>query len=294
MKSMNKLNVAGALIGLSLVAGAWSNFQGPPRVWLASDLIGMKVLSQKGEDLGKIEDIVVHPAGESSYAVLSFGGWMGMGDKLFAMPWSVLRTVEADTAKKDSARSLVLPLEKEQLKAAPGFEKKSWPNTANRDWTKDVDAFYVGKANPNTRKPSEAASPTSSVSWRVTELKGTNIQTPAEEKLGDLEELAIDTNGRVSCVAVSVGGFLGIGERVVAVPWDSLQFSLGGEKHDVKVITLATTKEQLEKAPQFKKGKEHCAEMCDPRWTSSVYEYFGCHGYWITAEQVGVDQNAKD
>ncbi len=274
MKQLKLLNVTSALVGLSLFAGAWTSLKSTPSIWLSSELVGMKVISQQGDSLGKIEDVIVHPGGEASYAVLSFGGTLGMGEKLFAMPWSVLRTVEADTAKKDSARSLVLPLDKERLKLAPGFDKKSWPMTANADWTKDVDTFYLGDANPNVKKPLEAGARTSVITWRVTELKGANVETPTGTKLGDIKELAIDSNGRVSYAALSVGGFLGIGDKLVAVPWDALKFSVGGDKGDKRMITLAATKKQLEGAPEFKSGKEHSAEMCDPKWIGRVYEYF--------------------
>jgi sporulation protein YlmC with PRC-barrel domain len=274
--------VAAALVGLSLAAGAWSALKDEHHVWLASELVGMKVVSQTGDSLGKIEDVVVRPSGEASYAVLSFGGWLGMNDKLFAMPWSVLRAVEADSTKPDSVRSLVLPLSKERFKTAPGFDHKSWPNMANPDWTKDIDAFYVGDINPNTNRPVNASLSTSVITWRVTELKGTNVTTPTGDKLGDLKELAIDTNGRVCYATVSVGGFLGMGDRLVAVPWDSFKFSVDKEKSDKKLISLASTKEQLKSAPEFKEGKENHVEMCDPKWISSVYAHFSCPVYWKT------------
>jgi len=286
---MKLLHMTGALVGLSLFASAWSGLKDAPCVWLANDLIGMKVISQDGENLGKIEDVVVHSNGRDSYAVLSFGGWLGMGDKLFAMPWSVLHNVEPDSAKKDTSHSLVLPLAKERFKTAPGFDKKNWPNMANADWTKDIDTFYVGDVNPNTKRPVDASAPKTSVTtWRVTELKGTNIKTPGGDKLGDLKEVAVDPNGRACYVSVSVGGFLGIGDRIVAVPWDSLKFSLVGDKLDKKQISLASTKEQLEKAPQFKEAKEGSAEMCDPKWVTRVYEYYSCPMYWTLADNVGV------
>ncbi|HEX9641273.1 MAG TPA: hypothetical protein VGB13_08165, partial [Candidatus Krumholzibacteria bacterium] len=57
-------------------------------------------------------------------------------------------------------------------------------------------------------------------------------------------------------------------------------FSLADDKGDEKLITLATTKEQLEQAPQFKEGKEHRAEMCAPRWVNRVHDYFSCPPYW--------------
>ncbi|MCC6407551.1 MAG: PRC-barrel domain-containing protein [Planctomycetes bacterium] len=277
---MNTLSMTSAVIGLSIVASGWSAIKDAPRAWASTELIGMKVVSEQGDNLGKIEDIVVRPSGDSSYAVLSFGGTLGMGDKLFAMPWSVLRTVEPDTAKKDSTRSLVLPLVKERLKTAPGFDKNTWPNMANKDWTKDIDAFYEGDFNPNTKRPVDAALRMPSITWRVSEIKGTNVNTPSGTKLGDLQELVIDTDGRVAYATISVGGFLGMGEKHVPVPWDMLKLSVGGDNGDTKMISLATTKEQLEKAPEFKTGKEHCAEMCDPKWIGRVYEHFSVPAYW--------------
>jgi sporulation protein YlmC with PRC-barrel domain len=281
MKSVKLLSVIGTLASLAMLAGAQTSpkqgdadklppAKAAPSVWLASDLIGMKVVTPQAEKIGKIEDVVVHPGGEVAYAVLSFGGVMGLGDKLFAMPWTVLRAVEPDTAKKDSERSLVLPLDKERMKTAPGFDKGNWPIMANADWSKDIDAYYADARRPDAKKPVEAAARTSVITWKCTDLKGVDVKMPTGESLGDIKEVAVDTSGRVSYVVLSVGGFLGIGDRLVAVPWDALKFSLAGDKGDKKLITLATTKQQLEQAPQFKPGKDKLPEMTDPKWITSV------------------------
>ena len=272
---MNILHATGTLVGLSLLAAAGPSRSDAP-VWLASDLIGMKVLSQSADKLGKIEDLVVHSKGHASYAVLSFGGTLGMGDKLFAMPWTVLKTVEADTAKEDSVRSLVLPLDKERLKEAPGFDKKLWPAIANPDWTADIDAFYKGDVNPNTKETVEAAARTSYITWKASDLIGTAVKTPAGVELGDIKELAIDTQGNVCYAVLSVGGFLGMGDRLVAVPWSLLKFSVTGEKNEKALITLESTQEQLKGAPEFMEGKDHSADMCDPKWIDRTYAYFSC------------------
>jgi hypothetical protein len=162
MMNTTGLKLTCALVGLSLTAGASSSLQeaqdaqDAPRVWLTSDLIGMKVVSPQGDGLGKIEDVVVHPGGDSAYAVLSFGGWLGMGDKLFAMPWSVLRTVERDSAEQGSERSLVLPVSKDKLKQAPGFDKKNWPTMANapadRCGRAHVDHHLEGQRSARLRR----------------------------------------------------------------------------------------------------------------------------------------------
>jgi len=72
------------------------------------------------------------------YVVLSFGGFLGMGDKLFAIPWEVLTPMpEGETFKLD--------VKKEKLGEAPGFDKNNWPDLANRDWGTSVYKFYNQK-----------------------------------------------------------------------------------------------------------------------------------------------------
>jgi sporulation protein YlmC with PRC-barrel domain len=283
MMNTTGLKLTGALVGLSLAAGASPSLQDAPRVSLTSDLIGMKVVSTQGDSLGKIEDVVVHPGGDTAYAVLSFGGWLGMGDKLFAMPWSVLRSVERDDAKPGSERSLVLPLDKDKLKQAPGFDKKNWPAMANADWTKDIDTFYKGGGNPNTRQPIEAVTRTSIITFRVSDLRGCAVETPTGEELGDIEELAIDTNGRVSYVAMELDTKTGKGDRLIAVPWDLFKFSLSGDKGDEKHISLAVARAQLDQAPVFLTGKEHSVEMCGSAWVARVHKHFAVEPYWTRA-----------
>jgi sporulation protein YlmC with PRC-barrel domain len=103
----------------------------------ASKFIGTDVENAQGEDLGKIEDVVLDPQdGRVAYAVLSFGGFLGLGEKFFAVPWSAL------TAKAGEDDTLILNVDKEKLKNAPGFNKSSWPNMADRTWGKEIHSYY--------------------------------------------------------------------------------------------------------------------------------------------------------
>jgi sporulation protein YlmC with PRC-barrel domain len=95
------------------------------RTLSATSLIGDKVRNPDGQNLGKIEDLVLDlSSSRIAYAVLSFGGFLGMGDKFFAVPFSSL-TVDFD--KKD----VVLPISKEVLEKAEGFDKSKWPDFAD-------------------------------------------------------------------------------------------------------------------------------------------------------------------
>ena len=114
-------------------------------------MIGSKVVNAQNEDLGKIEDLVIDAgAGRIAYAVLSFGGFLGMGDKYFAIPWNAFRFNLAE-------KHAVLHLDKKQLENAPGFDKDNWPNMADSTWgTTFINTMVTpltGKTCPARRKP---------------------------------------------------------------------------------------------------------------------------------------------
>jgi len=107
-----------------------------PEVMGATTLVGNDVYNHKGEDLGDIKEIMLDMrSGKVGYAVLSFGGFLGLGEKLFAVPWSALTL---DTKK----RRFVLNVEKDRLKDAPGFHKGRWPNMADQSWVRQIHSYY--------------------------------------------------------------------------------------------------------------------------------------------------------
>ena len=119
------------------ISGGYDNTSGPgPMIMSADTLTGDDVVNTAGEDLGEIDHIMIDvPSGKIAYAVLSFGGFLGMGDKLFAIPWSAL-TLDADN------KQFVLNIDKDKLKDAPGFDKDHWPDLAQEDWATEVHSFY--------------------------------------------------------------------------------------------------------------------------------------------------------
>jgi sporulation protein YlmC with PRC-barrel domain len=106
------------------------------RVLSASTLKGDSVRNSAGEDLGKIDQIMIDiPTGQVAYAVLSFGGVLGIGDKLFAVPWSSL-TVDEDE------QCFILDVDKQTLETAPGFDKDNWPDMADAAWGESIYTHY--------------------------------------------------------------------------------------------------------------------------------------------------------
>lgn len=106
------------------------------RVLSASSLAGDSVRNPAGEDLGKIEEIMIDvPSGRVAYAVLSFGGFLGMGNKLFAVPWNAF-TIDEEN------KQFILNVDKKMLENAPGFDKDNWPDMAEPNFGKQVYSHY--------------------------------------------------------------------------------------------------------------------------------------------------------
>lgn len=109
------------------------------RVMGASTLNGDNVVNKAGEDVGTIDEIMIDtPTGRVAYAVLSFGGFLGMGDKLFAIPWSRLTLDEG-------RKVFVLDVDRATLEKAPGFDKDNWPDMADRAWGHRICTYYSSR-----------------------------------------------------------------------------------------------------------------------------------------------------
>ena len=123
--------------GAAILADPEHKSAGPgPYVMDAATLRNDDVVNVNGDSIGTIEAIMLDVAsGRIAYAVLSFGGFLGMGTKYFAIPWSAL-TLDA------AERRFVLDVSKEQLESAPGFNKDHWPAMADRRWASELHAHY--------------------------------------------------------------------------------------------------------------------------------------------------------
>ena len=106
----------------------------------SAKIVGCKVENLKGENLGKIESLMLDVGeGRILYAVLSFGGFLGMGDKLFPVPVDAL-SFRAN--EKGNLERCVVDIDKETLKKAPGYDKNQLPSTADRSFAMRVYTHY--------------------------------------------------------------------------------------------------------------------------------------------------------
>lgn len=102
----------------------------------ASTLVGDKVTNTQGEDLGKIEELMLDlESGRVAYAVLSFGAGFFQSGKLFAIPWASL-------AVDENNKKLTLDVTREMLETAEGFDKEHWPDMADPAFMNSTYSHY--------------------------------------------------------------------------------------------------------------------------------------------------------
>jgi hypothetical protein len=101
----------------------------------------MNIENQKGEGVGEINDLVIDgKTGKVRYVAVTYGGFLGVGDKLFAVPFEAFKVRRQAGDADDYV--LTLDVTQEQLEGAVGFDQESWPNFADRNFTEELDRRY--------------------------------------------------------------------------------------------------------------------------------------------------------
>jgi sporulation protein YlmC with PRC-barrel domain len=237
----------------------------------ASKVAGMDVRSPANENLGDIKEVMIdQQTGAVAYAALSFGGFLGMGDKLFAVPWGALKP----TADR---KAFTLDVPKERLQKAPGFDKKNWPDLNNTQWAVDVHTYYKVKPYWEVHGgvvASDGGIALPGVLLRSSNVIGMDVRNPAKESLGDIQDVVLDQPAGVVAYAVgSFGGFLGMGDKLFAVPWAALKIT-----EDRKAFTLDVAKDRLQKAPGF--DKNDWPDLNNRQWGAEVHTFYAVTPYW--------------
>ncbi|TWU08516.1 PRC-barrel domain-containing protein [Stieleria varia] len=122
-----------------------------------SQLMGYNIQNSQGESVGEIKDVVINSrTGKVEYAAVTYGGFLGVGNKLFAVPFAAFKVqVDPDEAGDDDVDSddyvLVLNVTQQQLEGQQGFDEDNWPNMADRQWAADLDKRYGVKRNMDAK-----------------------------------------------------------------------------------------------------------------------------------------------
>jgi sporulation protein YlmC with PRC-barrel domain len=148
------------------------------------------------------------------------------------------------------------------LYARGGAKRAQWEDEAMAEIERTLDSPRAGADGPGPRLMSADT------------LQGDEVYNPADEKLGEITDIMIDVpSGRVAYAVMSVGGVLGLGDKLFAVPWSALRLDT-----ERKCFRLNVSKERVENAPGF--DKDHWPEMADAAWAEAVHGYYDAKPYW--------------
>lgn len=255
----------------------------------ASEIAGMSVRNAQGKELGTIKDTVIDvKAGHVKYAALSYGGFLGLGDKLFAVPWDAL-SHQRNVA--DEKHYFVLNVDEETLKRAPGFDQDKWPNFADQQFAGGIDKYYEKfrirrdgkveervrvevdvKRDPATSRPSDQASLSQDTIHRASKISGMKIRNAAGKELGSVNDLVIEVGtGKVRYAALSYGGFLGLGDKLFAVPWSAFDLRFNPSEKEYFLV-LDLDEPTLRKASGF--DKDNWPNFADPKISEEIDRHY--------------------
>jgi len=229
-----------------------------PEMMSSADIINDEVTNDAGENLGRLEQLMVHlPSGQVLYAVVSYGNLL-MSRKSIAVPWQAFNFSYHD-------KRFILNIPKGRIKEAPAFEPDRWPEQSEIGWIEEMYAYY-GYPPPKLGQvsiPQYQGIPASS-------LVNSTVLDSQGEVVGKLKDLLLDLkNSEIVYLAVSTSNILGIDSKYYALPSKSLAV-----KEDK--LVLSVTRGKLENGPSFAKDK--WPDPNDQKWFSDLSHYYASDG----------------
>jgi sporulation protein YlmC with PRC-barrel domain len=219
---------------------------------LVTKIIGADVYDSAADDaakIGDVKDIVLSKDGKAKYIIIGVGGFLGIGEKNVAYDFS-----KAEWVEKKGERWLVAKASKEDLTAQPDFDLKAYDTTAsNAAASANNEPAATTTDNTATAaidKASLTELPVDKIS--TNDFVGTTVYGADDAKVGEIGDVVLSTDKKVDAVIVDVGGFLGMGEKQVAVGLDKLKFM--ADKDGNRYLYTNFTKAQLEAQTAYDKG----------------------------------------
>jgi sporulation protein YlmC with PRC-barrel domain len=220
--------------------------------------MGKPVRDPAYEQLGELRDVVVDlPSGRVAYVVLGTGGTLGIGEKLLAIPPGAF-SIPLVPARDGH---VVLHASKEAIDRAPGFARTNWPDVEAVLWGAEQ---RPGEPDPERAPPGEEffpviPTPPGYATGRKTDVRainrashliGMSVKNPRNEDLGGIKDIVLNLPaGTISYLVVGVGGFLGIGEKLLAIPPEA--FAIPQDQEREERLVLNASRESMEKASGF-------------------------------------------
>lgn len=202
-------------------------------------LIGRDIRTAQDKTVGEIKSVLLGADGRVRAVVVGVGGFLGLGDREVAIDWNNLRV-------RNNGEVIVTELTEDQLRSLPEYKYAD---------PRQRGTVFNPAANPQAAQNADRArTPVTPAAWnmRASELLGMDVRNAQNESIGQIKELVIDLRGEVQAMVISVGGFLGLGDRNVAVGWKEFQFNR--EKGGL-AAALSMSRDQLKALPEYKLPK---------------------------------------
>jgi sporulation protein YlmC with PRC-barrel domain len=203
--------------------------QDEQKVIRADRLIGQAVHDRGDERVGRINDLAFHVNDKKvTYAVISRGGLFGVGAEDVAVAWDQLRPDMAERVVRADAQTV--------QQARRIDTRTAWP----------TDITRAGEPAPEQPVGTAGRDADAGHIVSMSRIIGMDVRNQQGERLGQIDDIALNRDGSIAYAVVAHGGFLGMGHNYVAVPWDRMTFDRQQER-----ITLNVTQQQLENARSF-------------------------------------------
>ena len=212
---------------------------------LVSKIMGAAVYNSaadNAEKIGDVNDIVLAKDGKAKFIIIGVGGFLGIGEKNVAYDFS-----KAEWVEKNGSRWLVAKTTKEDLQAQANFDTKAYDTVAAPS---AAPAVTDSTATAAIDKSALTEMPADKIS--AENLIGTTVYGADDAKVGEIGDIVLSTDKKVDAIVVDVGGFLGIGEKSVAVGMEQLKFMT--DKNGNRYLYTNLTKAQLEAQAAYDKS----------------------------------------
>lgn len=249
---------------------AFSNMEFDDALHLnASELVGMRVYATEDEidgnlqiatdgekdwdDIGEINEIVLSRDGKVEAVIIGVGGFIGIGEKDVAVDMSQIKFVKEEGDDDDFF--LVINANAAGVEEAETYSHSAGADGEMRDTNRDVDSNPVAMDNgrPMLTAPTvdrEGYANAKVDDLTTEDLTGARVYGPGDEDVGEISELLLKDNGELDRAIIDVGGFLGIGERPVAVTMEELQIVRSADGGNVRVY-IDSSQDALEQQPEY-------------------------------------------
>ncbi len=262
-----------------------------------SELLDYDVENLNGEDIGDLNDLIIDMSdGRALFATMEYGGLLGFGANTYPLPLQALRSAAGITGTTSLTGTsgitgtglglddnvIVFNIAEETLENAPGYDA-DWPDLNSEDFETEFRQFW---SDPSLGALADSLDITGTDGITVTdivsgslakasELIGFNIENADGDNIGEINDLLVDLgSGHVTYAILSFGGFLGLGDQLVAIPLSRFESApeTNGNRA-VANIVLNVEPETLENAPAF--DPDAFPETNTAGWDTEWRQYWG-------------------